>query len=303
MKIYLVGTLCVLFSVQTLAIRERLSREIYTSFHGEGLPKKVGKVQIAIDYRERFKNAYGITSFIDELGLTQYRGNEIGLALLKRGNNDAAFFNILSKRDYQEMDEWRNGPQFLKSLKNYTKDNGCISKITSLSHGWASGGRPGEGSGLSGNRGMNGLYATDDDLPGFIARLGARSLNKDLREDIEKGDVKFCNLCVVQFYSCNLSAKFAKSFAQVSGCQVALATGQNSPYFQSLATEQDKEKVYEGSHYWKSGAGVWAERHTDEQKARGERLGSWYRATPIKNLSGNVTGISEENLGELYIAL
>lgn len=282
---------------------EKLSQDIYTAFHGEGLPLKVGTTEVGAKYRNAFIQKNGIVSTVDEYGITQFENNEFGLALLKRGNDDEAFGNILDKRNYDVMDEWKNGPQFIKELKQYTKDYGCVPKLISLSHGWASGGRPGEGSGLSGSKGFNGIYATSENLPGLLARAGARSLGKHLKDEIEDGEIKFCDLCVAQFYACNISAKFAKTFTEVTGCQTVVATGQNSPYFQSFETDEDKQRVYRGAHYWKSAAGVWDERHTDEQRAKGERKASWYRSTPIKNARGEVIGISEENLGEQYISL
>lgn len=284
-------------------IRERLSESIYTSYHGEGLPEFVGEAPEAAQYRKSFMKKNGITQRVDDLGLIQFENNDFGMGMLKDGNDDQAFMNILSKRNFDESYEWRNGPQFIRVLQDYTANYGCIGKVTSLSHGWASGDRPGEGSGLSGDRGFNGVYATGEDLPGFIARAGARSLEVSLKKEIEEGTIKFCNLCVAQFYACNISAKFAKSFSEVSGCQAVVATGQNSPQFQSFATQEDKRKVFEGSHYWMSAAGVWAERLTEEDKRAGRRKASWYRSTPIKGRDGKIQRIVEENLGETYISL
>lgn len=282
---------------------EKLSKDIYSSYHGENLPKKVGESEAGLKYRQQFIEKNNIKVYKDDLGLTQFDGNEFGLALLKKGNDDRAFETIMDKRDYDNREDWKNGSQFIKELKRYTKDYGCIPKLNSLSHGWASGGRPGEAAGLSGSKGFNGFFATSGDLPGLIARAGTRTVGKHLRKEIEDGEIKFCDLCVAQFYACNIDPKFAKTFSEVTGCQAVVATGQNSPNFQSMKTEEDKKRVYNGAHYWKSAAGVWAERHTDEQKANGERKASWYRSTPIKNAQGKVIGISEENLGETYISL
>ncbi len=308
MKGILPLSLAILFTLQAEAslfdrIRARLSEDIYTSYHGEGLPLYVGKKPQAEKYRSDFMKKNGITQRKDDLGLIQFDGNDFGMTLIKDGNDDQAFLNILGKRNHDQSYEWRNGPQFIKVLRRYTRDYGCIGKITSLSHGWASGGRPGEGSGLSGDRGFNGLYATGGDLPRSLARAGARTLEVSLREEIEEGNIKFCNLCVAQFYSCNISAKFAKTFTEVSGCQAAVATGQNSPQFQSFETEEETRKVYEGAHYWKSAAGIWAERHSPEDRAAGRRKASWYRSTPVKGANGQVLSVIEENLGETYISL
>ena len=284
-------------------IMARLSEDIYTNFHGEGLPQKVGEKKEAVEYRKAFMDFNDIGESVDDIGLNQYDNNDFGMSLIKNGNDDQAFLNILRQRRYDQSYEWKNGPQFIRALKEYTRDYGCVGKITSLSHGWTSGGRPGEGSGLSGDKGMNGLYATEGDLPKALARAGARTLGGDLQKEIERGTIKFCNLCVAQFYACNISAKFAKTFSQVSGCQAVVATGQNSPEFQSFENPIEKRKVYEGSHYWKSAAGVWAERYSSEDRALGQRKASWYRSTPVKDENGKVQKIIEENLGETYISL
>jgi hypothetical protein len=277
---------------------------IFTSSHGEGVPKKVGEKRAGAQYRAQFIKEMGITSYTDSLGLTQYQGNDVGIALIKRNNTDeAAFITVLNQKDYTERLTWRNGPGFIEALKEYTARNGCIPKVTSVSHGWRSTDRPGEGKGLSGSKGQNGIYATQADLPEAVRKLGSRSLSKDMQEGINSGEIKFCSSCVAQFYACNIAAKFADTFSKVSGCQTVVATGLNSPMFQSLETSADKQKVYAGAHYWQSAAGVWAERYTDAHKARGERPASWYRSTPLKDANGNVKSIVGENLGQQYISL
>ena len=277
---------------------------IFTQEHGSDVPLLVGEKPEAIAYREAFKGDFGITSYTDHLGLTQYKGNDIGLALIKKRNtNEAAFITVLNQKDYTTKSTWKNGPSFIKTLKEYTAKNGCIPKITSVSHGWRSTERPGEGKGLSGTSGHNGIYATQADLPEAVRKIGSRSLEKDMTAAMNAGEIKFCSSCVAQFYACNIAAKFAKVFAQISGCQTVVATGLNSPMFQSLKTDLDKQRVYSGAHYWQSAAGVWAERYTDAHRASGERPGSWYRATPIKGADGKVQSIVSENLGQQYISL
>lgn len=276
----------------------------YSKFHGEGLPKRVGQRREAIEYREDFKDRMGIYSSVDSLGLTQYSNNKIGLALIKKGNTDeAAFQTVLAQKDYRSLKKWRNGPQFLEALEDYTKENGCIPKITSVSHGWRSDERPGEGNGLSGNKGVNGIYSSNQDTPTFIARFGTRTLQKHLKQKIDQGKIEFCSACVVQFYACNVGADFASTFSQVSGCQTVVATGQNSPMFQSTANAQERQKIYSGAHYWKSAPGVWAESSSEAKKKGYDQLGTWFRSTPVKNSRGQVTGIVKENLGTQYIAL
>ena len=61
---------------------------IFTDGHGQDVPLKVGSKQAALDYRAQFKKQMGITSYTDSLGLTQYDGNDIGLALIKSGKTD-----------------------------------------------------------------------------------------------------------------------------------------------------------------------------------------------------------------------
>ncbi|MBC96358.1 MAG: hypothetical protein CME63_01300 [Halobacteriovoraceae bacterium] len=282
---------------------QRLSQDIYTDGHGVGLPVKVGETEVGKKYRQSFVKLNGITSFVDGLGLTQYENNNIGLLLVKEGNTEEPAFNTISETaGYDKFTDWKNGTEFLKVLRKYTKENGCIPKITSLSHGWASD-RRGEGKGLTGDKGLNGIYASMVDLPRSIGKFGTKTISKDLKSEVAKGNIKFCSYCVAQFYACNISAKFAREFTEVSGCQAAVATGQNSPQFQSFESKVERQKVFSGAHYWKSAAGVWAERYTNEQRENGERLGSWYRSTPIKNTQGKVISISEENLGETYISL
>ncbi len=285
-------------------IQKKLMKASFSSFHGEGLPKKVGKKSYAVEYRKDFMDRMGIYSEVDELGLEQYSGNNIGLALIKKGNDDEAAFNtVLAQKNYRSLDEWRNGPQFLDSLEKYTEKYGCIPKITSVSHGWRSSERTGEGNGLSGNNGINGIYASSRDLPKSVGKFGTRSLDKDLAERVAEGKIQFCGSCVAQFYACNVGADFAKIFSQVSGCQTVVATGQNSPWFQSSATDEDRQRVYKGAHYWKSAAGVWEESNTEAKKKGYDALGSWYRSTPVKNSRGQVTDIISENLGGQYISL
>ena len=96
---------------------------------------------------------------------------------------------------------------------------------------------------------------------------------------------------------------YASSFSKVTGCQAIVATGQNSPWFQSFETPVERQSVFKGAHYWKSEAGVWAESNTEARKKGYESLGSWYRSTPIKDEFGNVTDVVSENLGSQYIAL
>lgn len=283
---------------------ENFMQKVFTDTHSEGLPRKVQTAEAATEYRENFMEIMGISMEESELGIEVYKNNTKGLALIKRGNDEEpAFLNVVKNVTYNKFREWKNGPDFIEALEEYTKENGCIPKITSVSHGWRSSDRPGEGSGLSGSKGINGIFATSDDLPSSLGKMGTRSIEKDLSKAIAKGKVKFCGVCVAQFYACNISTKFAKTFSQVSGCQTVVATGQNSPHFKSFATSEDKKKVYEGAHYWSSGAGVWDERQTPQMKEAGEMMGTWFRATPLKSSTGSVVDIVEENLGSLYIAL
>ncbi len=285
-------------------VMNKFMKSSFSSFHGEGVPKKVGKSSVAVEYRKDFMDQMGIYSEVDSLGLEQYVNNNIGLALIKKGNDDEAAFNtVLAKKDYRKLEDWKNGPQFIDALEDYTEKYGCIPKITSVSHGWVSEGRTGEGNGLSGDKGINGIYATGKNLPKSLGRFGTRSLEEHLAEKIEEGKIQFCSACVAQFYACNVGAKFASTFSEVTGCQTVVATGQNSPWFQSTNTEADRQRVYRGAHYWKSAAGVWAESGTEAKKKGYDALGSWYRSTPVKNSRGQVKSIVSENLGGQYISL
>ena len=285
-------------------IMNRFLKDSFSKFHGEGLPKRVGQSKTALEYRKDFMDRMGIYSEVDELGIEQYYNNKIGLALIKKGNDDEAAFNtVLAKKDYRALMDWKNGPQFISALEDYTEKYGCIPKITSVSHGWTSEGRDGEGNGLTGDKGINGIYATDKALPNSLGRFGTRSLEEHLAEKINEGRIQFCGSCVAQFYACNVGAKLASTFSKVTGCQTVVATGQNSPWFQSTRTSEDRQRVYQGAHYWKSAAGVWAESKTEANKKGYDALGTWYRSTPVKNNYGRVEKIISENLGGKYISL
>ncbi len=277
--------------------------KVFSDGHGEGLPLKVGKLPEGIDYRKEFISKMGIESY-EKNGLTIYKGNNKGLGLVKKSNeNEPAFDLILSKKNYNSLHSWKNGKKFIKALKEYTKDHGCIPKIVSTSHGWRSEGRTGEGHGLSGKSGFNGIYVDYAHGPEKIAKNGSRTFRDHLDKELRKGSVKFCGTCVAQFYACNVSTYFADSFSKMSGCQTVVATGQNSPFFQKADDDGSYRTIELGSHYWKSAAGAWEERQTQEMTLNNERKASWYRSTPVKNSHGEVIDIVKENLGELYIAL
>jgi len=279
-------------------------KDSYSNGHGYGLPKKVGKSEYAEEYRQNFMDQMGISSEVDELGLEQYSRNSIGLALIKRGNDDEAAFNtVLAKKEYRSLRMWRNGPNFIRALEKYTEKYGCIPKITSVSHGWASADRKGEGNGLSGNNGINGIYATNKHVPDSLGKIGTRSLEGHLADKIKEGKIQFCSSCIAQFYACNVGTKFASTFSEVTGCQTVVATGQNSPWFQSFDSEEDRQKVYEGAHYWKSAPGVWEESNTMAKKKGYDAMGTWFRSTPVKNSKGKVIDMVKENLGGQYISL
>lgn len=275
----------------------------FSKTHGEGLPKKVGELPEGLEYRKNFMSSMGINRY-EKNGLIMYSGNKKGLGLVKKSNeNEPAFDLILSKRNFNSLISWKNGKKFIKALKTYTKENGCIPKITSTSHGWRSEGRTGEGHGLSGKSGFNGIYVDYDHGPEKVAKTGSRTFKDDLIKEVKKGKIKFCGSCIAQFYACNVSTYFADSFAKMSGCQTVVATGQNSPFFQERDEDGGYTKITQGSHYWKSAAGAWEERQTEEMTLNNEKKATWYRSTPIKNNHGEIIDLVKENLGELYIAI
>ena len=275
----------------------------YTSSHSLGLPKKVESLPEAEAYRADFIEQMGIVEY-EKKGITLYKNNKKGMAIIEKNNRkEPAFKAILnSGKNYNKLYNWKNGKDLIKRMKDYTKKYSCIPKLTSTSHGWRSTGRTGEGHGISGTKGFNGFYVSYVDGPEKVAKMGSRTIKEHLVKEIKKGSIKFCNSCIAQFYACNVSTKFAKEFAKATGCQAIVATGQNSPQFQSL--EKDgKFKYYNGVNYWKSDVGSLSERSSKEEKAKGELKAGWYRATPIKNSHNEVVDIVEENLGRLYIAL
>mgnify|MGYP000648668328 CR=1 FL=1 len=283
---------------------EKYMTEVFSNGHGEGLPAVVAESPQAISYREDFMTKMEIEQRIDEDGLTRFSNNNMGLGLVKKSNEDEpAFELILSKKNFNKLVSWKNGKAFIKALKKYTKENGCIPKIVSTSHGWRSSQRSGEGHGLSGKSGFNGIYVDYKHGPRGVAKTGAKTFEDDVQKEVDKGSIKFCSSCVAQFYACNVSTYFASSFAKMSGCQTVVATGQNSPFFQERDEDGGYSKIYNGAHYWKSESGVWEERQTEEMKRNNERKGSWFRATPLKNEHNEVIELIKENLGRKYIAL
>lgn len=264
---------------------------VSTPTHGYGLPSTVGTNPYAEEYRARFMDQQGITEY-ERLGLTFYRGNSKGLGLIKRNNRDEpAFTNIL--KGIQMTGVWSNGASFIEQFEDYTARYGCIPKVTSTSHGWSSSDLLGEVHGLSGYRGFNGIYARDEHRPRGFNQLGTRTIETHMMKSIREGKIRFCGTCVAQFYACNVSAEFANVFAQASGCQTVVATGQGSPYFQKMDTAQERAKTLSAFHYWLSSAATWAER---------SKVG-WHRVTPVKNNRGQVVELIKENLGTKYIAL
>jgi hypothetical protein len=278
--------------------------KVFSNGHGEGLPAVVVESPEALSYREDFISEMGIERTIGDDGLIYFSNNKKGLGLVKKSNeNEPAFELILSKKNFNHLVSWKNGKAFIKALKKYTKDNGCIPKIVSTSHGWRSARRTGEGHGLSGKSGFNGIYVDYEHGPRGIAKTGAKTFKDDVQKEIDKGNIKFCSKCIAQFYACNVSAYFASSFTKMSGCQTVVATGQNSPWFQERDEDGGYRKIYNGAHYWKSESGVWEERQTEEMKRNNELKGSWFRATPVTNDHGEVIDLIKENLGKQYIAL
>jgi hypothetical protein len=259
--------------------------------HGTNLPETETNLSEAETYKEEVMSLLGMEPY-EKNEITFFTNSKQGLYLIKKNNRyEPAFQNVIAKASH--VANWKNGKSFIKALKKYTAANGCIPKLTSVSHGWATTTENGEVHGLSGSRGKNGIYASNATRPKGLAKLGTRTVREHLQEAINEGEVKFCDQCLIQFYACNISTLFADTLAEVSKCQTVVATGKASPYFKSVETELDKKQTYSGFHYWSSAAGIWEERGK----------GQWYRATPILNGHGEVVDMLKENIGNLYIAL
>lgn len=283
------GLYLVLLSTTLLLSQSAQASSSITDNHGEGLPTIVGESPFATQYRQDFMTKHGITTY-EKYGIIHYKNNKIGLGLIKSANRkENAFKHILNKTSKTQM-KWNSGKQLIKTLKEYSDTVKCIPKIVSASHGWASREGEGEWHGLSGRTRNNGIYASNETRP---KKWGSSRTSEDLAEEVAKGEINFCNSCIVQFYACNVSTTFAKSVAKATGCQVVLATGKASPIFTSSETELDVQKMYNGHHYWRSGAAFW--------KDRG--VSSWYRVTPKKTPYNEIVEFVEENLGDTYIAL
>lgn len=263
--------------------------QIYAKGHGVDFPSEVKKYPQAKNYLAEFDQTHGINIY-QEGPLQYFKNDHIGIGLVKDSNQDEGMFqNILRKTDYVRA--WGNGGDFIEALEDYTSEFGCIPKVTSTSHGWSSE-RPGDVHGLSGDKGYNGLYATENSKPdGLMSRWGTRSVEKDLQESINNGKIKFCSRCLIQFYACNVSTLFADTFAKVTGCQTVVSTGKAYPHFNKFTTDEQKFLAIYGAHYWASGAGNWAEKGKS----------GWYRSTPIRS-SQNGLHLIRENIGELYLA-
>ncbi|MFT6069230.1 MAG: hypothetical protein ACJAT2_000293 [Bacteriovoracaceae bacterium] len=279
----------VIFTTAILLSQGLRAGDSTSANHGDGLPSIVGEDAFAVQYREDFMTKHGITSY-EKYGITHFENNKIGLGLVKSANrNENVFKHILSKTSKTKM-KWNSGKQLIERLKEYSDSVSCIPKVVSASHGWASHKGGGDWHGLSGRTRNNGFYASEEARP---KKWGASRTSEDLAAEVKEGNIKFCNKCIIQFYACNVSTKFAKSVAKASGCQVVLATGKASPLFRSSETQLDVDQMYNGHHYWQSGAAFWDDRG----------VSSWYRVTPKKTPYGEIVEFIEENLGDTYLAL
>ena len=70
------------------ALIEKFLASAFTSYHGEGLPKKVAERSEAVKYRQEFMDIMGIKPVNTELGIIEYRGNDQGIGLIKKGNDE-----------------------------------------------------------------------------------------------------------------------------------------------------------------------------------------------------------------------
>jgi hypothetical protein len=270
-----------------------MPKAVKVDLDGDGKAETVVKNQEAEEYLQETLDSLGITTYERE-GVTYVKNNSEGLGLVKKGNKDTVFHENLKHFNKEDRMTWGNGKGLLKTMKKYTKKYGCIRKMTSLSHGWASD-RTGEGHGLTGTRGYNGFYSDKASEPTGMgmkmAMRGIKNVDEDMRKMVEKGEIKFCNRCLVQFYACNISTTFARKFAEVSKCQTVISTGQTFPHFQKMSTSEEKFRVYNAYNHWTAGAFDWDERATV----------GWFRVTPIAKSWRSYRYI-EENLGREYMA-
>jgi hypothetical protein len=185
-------------------------------------------------------------------------------------------------------DHFNSGEELLYRLSKFTEAKGCIPKLTIASHGWGTTSQDGgQGIPIIKNFSGSGLYLNKEDQmqsirkqaekdndtsQEHIARLteaahDGRNLN-DLLTAIRSNQIRFCDACLIQLHSCNISDSFAEHFAQISNCQLVYGTGD---------TNAEENRIDDGSkdHIWIS-----------NKKAGNSRDGNFYRLTPAVNSSG-----------------
>lgn len=265
---------------------------IRTNGHSQDVPTTREELPSGVEYRENFMALHQISQYI-KFNYEFFENQKFGLGLMKVGNSDAAFRDILYKTT-RVIKKWKTGEDFLKSLVEYTMQHGCIPKLVSPSHGWSSN-RSGDVHGLSGIKGVkDGLFATPDTQPKKGAKR-SRNVSVDLKNLITQQQVQFCESCLIEIYACNVSVYFVKTLSKTTGCQVVAATGKASPRFQGKAKEGQTKEIakyleYNASHHWLSSPGDGTEYENE--------TGVWVRATP-----SNQSGTTVENLGRVYLAL
>ena len=133
----------------------------------------------------------------------------------------------------------------------------CLKNVYILSHAWGyqswigtyhDGGVYSDG--VGGGPNDSGFYGKRSSTD----HADARSVN-DLKNEITAGNIKFCKACNITLTGCRVSStgSFAKSLAQVTGCEIIAASGASSgkdePDFVSGPKTWD-ERIAEGALPW-----------------------------------------------------
>lgn len=109
---------------------------------------------------------------------------------------------------------------------------------------------------------------------------------------IRKGEIKFCNSCLIELYSCNIHKTWVTEFSKITGCQVIYGTGKVTGFIRDgktvLRGNRASDEILDAQ-----GKG------TGRFKNINKRDGDFVRVTPLKDSSGKVLSVVEENIGQV----
>jgi len=176
-------------------------------------------VSIGDFYLERWKKSYSNPS-------------KVGLGIIGATNGETVFGNNASraKEGYQSLNV-KNGKEFLALLERYTVAETCIPKIIFGGHGWNSDQKHG-GPGIPLGVAYSGFYLDRKSFQALDLDEGITAnaiFMSDLQNKISEQKIKFCDPCLIEIHSCNISEMFASDLSGTARCQVVSARGEVSP--------------------------------------------------------------------------